>query len=55
MENLNNLAKMAGAAIIPVVVMTLLWLAVGAVAPCFAKGPNKRYQISYNRLDLVSD
>ena len=33
---------MAGGAVIPVVVMTLLWLAVGAVAPCFVRGPNKR-------------
>jgi len=32
---------MSGSAVIPVVVVTLLWLAVGAVAPCFVRGPNK--------------
>eukprot|EP00795_Rhopilema_esculentum_P011940 gene11940-2512_t len=28
-------------AVIPFVVVTLIWLGVGAVAPCFVRGPNK--------------
>eukprot|EP00794_Sanderia_malayensis_P005701 gene5701-6403_t len=32
---------MAGAAVIPFVVVTIIWVLVGVVAPCFAKGPNK--------------
>jgi hypothetical protein len=32
-----------GEAAIPIVVVSLFWLGVGAVAPWFFKGPNKRF------------
>lgn len=39
MENKGNAV---GLAVIPVIVVTAIWLIVGGVVPLFIKGPNKR-------------
>ena len=42
MENKGNAV---GLAVIPVIVVTAIWLIVGGVVPLFIKGPNKRSMI----------
>ncbi|CAH3141974.1 hypothetical protein pdam_00003515 [Pocillopora damicornis] len=39
MENKGNAV---GLAVVPVIVVTAIWVIVGAIVPLFIKGPNKR-------------
>ena len=43
-SSLPNDGSAKGAAAIPVVVVTVFWLIIGAVIPCFIRGKNKRYE-----------
>lgn len=39
---MKNKGNAVGLAVVPVIVVTAIWVIVGGVVPLFIKGPNKR-------------